>query len=162
MFDSLICCDLHVYLMVDVYDIWWRHQMGTFSALLAICAGNSPVTGEFPAQRPVTRSFDVFFDLRLNKGWVNSCKAGDLRRHCAYHDVIVMHTFILMWDVLWKMRKHYCPFETRIYFVSNVFMPTGRICTKCVLVFFSLWFMSLAGLLKVKPVPDECIDSLTL
>ena len=41
--------------------------METFSALLAICAGNSPVPGEFPAQRPVTRSFDVFFDLRLNK-----------------------------------------------------------------------------------------------
>ena len=46
---------------------WWRHQMETFSALLAICAGNSPVTGEFPTQRPVTRSFDIFFDLRLNK-----------------------------------------------------------------------------------------------
>ena len=46
---------------------WWRHQMETFSALLAICAENSPVSGEFPAQRPVTRSFDVFFDLRLNK-----------------------------------------------------------------------------------------------
>ena len=41
--------------------------METFSALLAICAGNSPVSGEFPAQRPVTRSFDVFLDLRLNK-----------------------------------------------------------------------------------------------
>ena len=41
--------------------------METFSALLAICAGNSPVSGEFPAQRPVTRSFDVFFDLRPNK-----------------------------------------------------------------------------------------------
>ena len=40
--------------------------METFSALLAICAGNSPVPGEFPAQKPVTRSFDVFFDLRLN------------------------------------------------------------------------------------------------
>ena len=38
--------------------------MDTFSALLAICAGNSPVPGEFPAQRPVTRSFDVIFDLR--------------------------------------------------------------------------------------------------
>ena len=49
------------------FIIWWRHQMETFSALLAICAGNSPVPGEFPAQRPVTRSFDVFFDLRLNK-----------------------------------------------------------------------------------------------
>ena len=46
---------------------WWRHQMETFSALLAIYAGNSPVPGEFPAQRPVTRNFDVFFDLRLNK-----------------------------------------------------------------------------------------------
>ena len=46
---------------------WWRHQMETFSALLAIYAGNSLVTGEFPAQRQVTRSFDVFFDLRLNK-----------------------------------------------------------------------------------------------
>ena len=46
---------------------WWRHQMETFPALLAICAGNSPVTGEFPEQRPVTRSFGAFFDLRLNK-----------------------------------------------------------------------------------------------
>ena len=40
---------------------------GNISALLAICAGNSPVTGEFPTQRPVTRSFDVCFDLCLNK-----------------------------------------------------------------------------------------------
>ena len=44
--------------------------MKTFSALLAICTGNSPIIGEFPAQRPVTRSFDVFFDLRLNK-WLS-------------------------------------------------------------------------------------------
>ena len=41
--------------------------METFTALLAICVGNSPVTGEFPIQSLVTRSFDVFFDLRLNK-----------------------------------------------------------------------------------------------
>ena len=46
---------------------WWRHQMETFSALLAICAGNSPIPGEFPAQRPVTPCFNVYFDLRLNK-----------------------------------------------------------------------------------------------
>ena len=47
--------------------IWWRHQMEMFSALLALCAGNSPVIGEFPPQRPVSWSFDAFFDLRLNK-----------------------------------------------------------------------------------------------
>ena len=46
---------------------WWRHQMETFSTLLVICAGNSPGTGEFPTQRPVTRSFDVFHDPRLTK-----------------------------------------------------------------------------------------------
>ena len=67
---------------------WWRHQMETFSALLAICAGNSPVPGEFPAQRPVTRSFDVFFDLRLNKrfskqlgGWWFETLSRPLWRH---------------------------------------------------------------------------------
>ena len=46
---------------------WWRHQMETYSALLTICAGNSPVPGEFPTQRPVTQSFHVFFDLCPNK-----------------------------------------------------------------------------------------------
>ena len=46
---------------------WWRHQMETLSAFLALCAGNSPATGEFPSQRPATRSFDVSFDLHLNK-----------------------------------------------------------------------------------------------
>ena len=52
---------------------WWCHQMETFSALLAICAGNSPVTGGFPAQRPMTPSFDVLshqgLDKRLSKQW---------------------------------------------------------------------------------------------
>ena len=68
---------------------WWRHQMATFSALLAICAGNSPVPGEFPAQRPVTRSFDLFCDLRLNKrlrkqswGWWFETPSPPLWRHC--------------------------------------------------------------------------------
>ena len=67
---------------------WWRHQMEIFSALLAICAGNSPVTGEFPTQRPVTRSFDVYFDLRPNEwlskqswGWWFETLSRSLWRH---------------------------------------------------------------------------------
>ena len=71
---------------------WWRHQMETFSALLALCAGNSPVTGEFPSQRPVMWSFNMFFDLRLKNGRVNNRNAGDLRRHCAHYDVTVMQS----------------------------------------------------------------------
>ena len=69
--------------------------MEIFSALLALCAGNSPVTGEFPAQRPVMRNFDVSFDLRLNNGWVNNREAGDVRRHCAHYDVTVMGSQIM-------------------------------------------------------------------
>ena len=68
---------------------WWRHQMETFSALLSICAGNSPVAGEFPAQRPVARSFDIIFDLRLNKrlskqswGWWFGTLSCPLWRQC--------------------------------------------------------------------------------
>ena len=40
---------------------WWRHQMETFSTLMTLCEGNPPVTGRFPSQGPVTRSFEVFF-----------------------------------------------------------------------------------------------------
>ena len=75
---------------------WWRHQMETFSVLLALCAGNSLVSGEFHAQRPVTRSFDVFFDLRLNKrvskqwwGWWFDTPSHPLWCHCnGLHQII--------------------------------------------------------------------------
>ena len=58
--------------------------METFSALLALCAANSPVTGEFPSPRTVTRSLDIFFGLRLNKRLSNG-ETGDLRRHRAHY-----------------------------------------------------------------------------
>ena len=68
---------------------WWGHQMETFSVLLAICAGNSPITGEFTAQRPVARSVDVFFHLRLNirlskqlRGWWFETPSRPLWRQC--------------------------------------------------------------------------------
>ena len=62
---------------------------GNISALLAICAGNSPITAQLPSQRPVARSFDVFFDLRLNKrlskqrwGWWFETLSLPIWRHC--------------------------------------------------------------------------------
>ena len=64
--------------------------METFSALLILCEGNPPVTGGFPSQRPVTRSFVVFFDMCWTNGWADNRDAGDLRRHPAHYDVTVM------------------------------------------------------------------------
>ena len=119
---------------------WWRHQMETFSTLLALCAGNSPVfyficawtngwvnhrdasdcrrhhvhydvtamipyqvisslqvflqmphAGEFPSQRPITRSFDFYSLICVwMNGSVNNREADDLRRHRAHYDVTVM------------------------------------------------------------------------
>ena len=68
--------------------------METFSVLLAICVANSPVSGEFPAQRPMTRSFDVSLICARINGRVNNGEAGDLRRHRAHYGVIVM---VLIW-----------------------------------------------------------------
>ena len=68
---------------------WWRHQMEAFSAWLTPCAGNSPAPVNSPHKGPVTRSFDVFFNLRLNKrlskqpwGWWFQTPSWSLWRHC--------------------------------------------------------------------------------
>ena len=69
---------------------WWRHQMETFSALLALCAGNSPVPVNSPHKNQWRGA--LMFSLictRIND-WVNNREAGDLRRHRGNYDVIVM------------------------------------------------------------------------
>ena len=69
---------------------WWRHQMETFSALLALCAGihrwpvNSPHRGQWRG----ALMFSLIF-VWIN-GWVNNREACDLRRHQAHYDVTVM------------------------------------------------------------------------
>ena len=72
--------------------------METFAALLAVCAGNSLVTGEFPPQRPVTRSFDVLFDLRRNI-WLGEQSWGWWFETPAHYDVTVMNLFTHMFPV---------------------------------------------------------------
>ena len=73
-----------------LYIPWWRHQMETFSAWLAICAGNSPVpvTSPHKGQWHGALMFPLIFAW-IN-GWVNNREAGELRRHLGHYDVIVM------------------------------------------------------------------------
>ena len=93
--------------------------MEMFSALLAICAGNSPVPGEIPTQRPVTRSFEVFFDLRLNKrlskqswGWWFEMPSRPLWRHRndKYNDnqaiILYAHSSLLYFLSTWCIFCH--------------------------------------------------------
>ena len=97
--------------------------METFSALLAICAGNLPVPGEFPAQRPVTRSFDVFFDMRLNKwlskqsrGWWFETLLCRLWSHC--NDIIVVLDCSVAISRDWGLSEYSCEFYE--YFITHM------------------------------------------
>ena len=97
---------------------WWRHQVETFSALLALCAGTSPVTGEFLLQRPGMRSFDAFFDLRLNTwlskqswGWWFEMSSCPLWRHCNDRPWWVWNTIFL-----WASKKASKPLLVAIAF----------------------------------------------
>ena len=76
---------------------WWRHEMETFSALLAICAGNSPVPGEFPHKGQWRGALMFSLICVWINGWVNNRKAGDLRRYCIHYDVIVMDTLVALY-----------------------------------------------------------------
>ena len=122
--------------------------METFSALLSICAGNSPVPGEFPAQRPVTRSFGVFFDLRLNKrlstqswGWWFETLLCPLWRHCnvfsppashihkVYPHKICTLLCLLVVVILWCPRCIYTYSSCMMTSSNgNIFRVTGPLC----------------------------------
>ena len=123
----------HLISYVNCSKACWRHQMETFSALLAICAGSSPVPGEFPAQRPVTRSFDVFFDLRPNKrlgkqwwGWWFETPLTPFWRHCNG-----MGYFICI-------RENEMP-RKPILFAWTVYSTSQEICTLFTLCYVLLW-----------------------
>ena len=102
-----------IYQYIGPATAWWRHQMEVVSALLALCAGNSPVSDEFPGQRPVTRSFDVFFDLRLNKRLSKQSRgrwfetpSRSLLRHCNAMSRHVLFCFVCrQGEEWWRIRR---------------------------------------------------------
>ena len=91
---------------------WWRHQMETFSALLVICARNSPVNSAHKGQWRGALMFPLI-STWIN-AWVNNREAGDLRRYSAHYDVIVM---------IWS----YCTARVNIEFRSNVELKIYKI-----------------------------------
>ena len=68
----------------------WRHQMETFSALLALWGWihQSPVNSPHKGQWRGALLFSLI--CAWINGWVNNRESGDVRRHRAYYNVIVM------------------------------------------------------------------------
>ena len=119
---------------IKIYP-WWRHQMEAFSALLAICAENSLVTGEFPAQRPVTRSFDLHLNKRLSKqsrGWWFEAQSRPLWRHCNAENNRLTYScdgFVLRWRTIggyiYRPRQHTSSYSIK----SKLGIPFFRTAT---------------------------------
>ena len=125
--------------------------MSTFTALLAIFAGNSPVPGEFLAQRPVTRNFDVFFDLRLNKplskqwwGWWFETLSRPFWRHCneqqQHKSLMPLHSTTC--HVIFKERV------LAITATSPYYFPIQMLCWS--LLFSKQWYVILHVVSKLQ------------
>ena len=96
----------------STYMSWWRHQMETFSALLAICAGihRSPVNSPHKCQWSGALTFSLI--CAWIKGWVNNGEVGDLRHHHVHYDVTVMCST----SCLENVSIRYCGTERFSYF----------------------------------------------
>ena len=107
---------------------WWRHQMETFSALLDLCAGNSPVTVNSPHKGQWRGA--LMFSLIWMNGWVNNREAGDLRCHRVHYDIIVMKEgfIIMISDTFLSITQYVSRRRQRSHEISLVFE-----------VFYSLW-----------------------
>ena len=124
---------------------WWRHQMETFSALLTLCAGNSPGPGEFPAQRPVTQSFGVFFDLRLNEwlskppwGWWFETLSWSSWRQCnvmtkSLGGILILSQghILLLADLWWSLPLGIKPSTTGRFFFFKMRFYFLMLFTEC-------------------------------
>ena len=104
--------------------------MEIFSALHALCEGNSPVTGESPSQRPVTRSFDIFFGLCLNKrlskqswGWWIETPSCPLWRHCngvLFYQLSQAQTIVIFSCQIWWFLKIYSVLIKSVVFFEQI------------------------------------------
>ena len=86
-------------LCIYIYT-WWRHPMETFSALLALCAGNSLVPGEFPHKGQWRGALMFSLICTWTNSRVNNREAGDLRQHRAHYDFTVMESSIFLSKIL--------------------------------------------------------------
>ena len=95
---------------------WWCHQMETFSTLLALCAGNSPVLMNSPNKGQWRRALMFSFICGWINDWVNNREAGDLRRHRGHYDVNVM--FWRKLTMLWRLSTWINMYESPAWWIS--------------------------------------------
>ena len=95
---------------------WWRKEMETFSALLALCVGNSHVPTNFPHKGRWRGAFTFSLICDWTNSWANNRDAGDLKRHRAHYDIIVMSKLNpSWWYYLWHLNRHSIGVQSQYY-----------------------------------------------
>ena len=107
------CSGIDTMLMPHGEKSWWRHQMETFSALLALCAGNSLVPVNYPHKGQWRGALMFSLICAWINRWVNNGEAGDFRRYRTHYDVIVK-----LWSDCEKMQARQDFFYTKRTFWS--------------------------------------------
>ena len=99
----VFCFGMFTWSILRIYYTWWRHQMETFSALLALCVRGihlSPVNSPHKGQWRRALMFSLI--CAWIYAWINNREAGDLRRRRAHYDVIVIISLPQLWSrVTW-------------------------------------------------------------
>ena len=118
------CVDTSVSLYSYYYmHSWWCQQIETFSAWLALCARNSPVTDEFFSQRTGMRSFNVFFDLRMKK---RLCKHSGRRWFETPSCSLWCHDDVVSMGLFWFIRCRY----VLVWIISDDFIANLIECAR--------------------------------
>ena len=127
---NMYCLAIGYLLCHTAQPAWGRHQMETFSALLAICAGNSPVNSPPKGQWRGGLLFSLIY--AWTNGWVNNRYADDLRRYSAHSDVTVMGLkYIKTKYSLWRLPL--CVSVCEILILTTCYRYTVvKYCTLCV------------------------------
>ena len=104
-FPSNTSLDRYNFATVEFYSLllvtpsWWRHQIETFSALLAICAGNSPVPVNYPHKGQWRGALMFSLICARSNRCVNNGEAGDLRHRRSHYDVTVMFVVSVLYVI---------------------------------------------------------------
>ena len=111
------------YSSFDLISSWWRYQMELFSALLALCAGNSPAMVNSPHKGQWRGALRFSLLCAWPSGWVNNRDGGDLRRHRTHYGVTAMHAIIACipccWHMVWLELGYRLVVTSIVYYVCN-------------------------------------------
>ena len=140
--EQLCSSKLHINMTTTHQMTWWRHQMETFSALLALCVGNSPVPVNSPQKCQCRGTLMFSFICVWINGWVNNREAGNLRRYRAHYNVTVMESLVV---IAFLTNGHRYSGPHKLVFNYMIKVPIFRLYPSLIILLTQYYYLDLNG-----------------